>query len=79
MEQELEEERRQRAAAVAARKKIEGDFAAMQQQVDLANKLKEDALKQAKKLQVLQPCYLDNRFLKRINTAKIINHMSRFL
>lgn len=51
MEQELEEERRQRAAAVAARKKIEGDFAAMQQQVDLANKLKEDALKQAKKLQ----------------------------
>lgn len=56
MEQELDEERKQRAAASAARKKIEGDFAAMQQQVDLANKMKEDALKQAKKLQVLQPC-----------------------
>lgn len=52
----MDEERKQRAAAVAARKKIEGDFAAMQQQVDMANKMKEDALKQAKKLQVMQPC-----------------------
>lgn len=51
MELELEEERKQRSAAVNARKKIEGDFAAMQQQVDMANKMKEDAVKQAKRFQ----------------------------
>jgi len=52
METELEEERKQRQAAVNARKKIEGDYKAMEQQVEMANKIKEDALKQLKKLQV---------------------------
>ena len=52
LETELEEERKQRLAAVNARKKVEGDFKAMEQQVELANKTKEEATKQLKKLQV---------------------------
>ena len=52
MEAELEEERRQRTAAVSARKKLEGDLKAMEQHVDTANKNREDAIKQLKKLQV---------------------------
>ena len=49
---ELEEERKQRAAAVNGRKKIEGDIKAMEQQIEMANKIKDDAIKQLKKLQV---------------------------
>jgi hypothetical protein len=52
MEAELEEERKQKTLAVNARKKLEGDFKSMEQQVDNANKIKEDALKQLKKIQV---------------------------
>jgi len=52
MESELEDERKQKAAAIAARKKIEGDFKSMEQQVDSVNKMKEDLLKQIKKFQV---------------------------
>jgi myosin protein heavy chain len=53
MEAELEEERKQRAQAVSARKKLEGDLKEMEGHVDLANKNKEDAIKQMKKLQSL--------------------------
>ena len=52
IEVELEEERKQRSLAVNARKKLEGDMKAVEQQFDMANKLKEDAVKQLKKLQV---------------------------
>jgi len=52
LEAELEEERRQRSAAIGARKKLEGDLKSLESQVDTANKLKEDALKQLKKMQV---------------------------
>lgn len=52
LEAELEEERRQRSAAVSARKKMEGDLKSLESQVDTANKLKEDAIKQLKKIQV---------------------------
>ena len=52
LESELEDERKQRAAAVAARKKIEGEFKSMESQVDSMNKMKEDLLKQIKKFQV---------------------------
>jgi myosin protein heavy chain len=51
METELEEERKQRALAVSARKKLEGDLKEMELHVDQANKNKEDAIKQMKKLQ----------------------------
>lgn len=48
----MEEERKQRAAAVNARKKLEGDYKDLEQQIELSNKMKEDAMKQLKKLQV---------------------------
>lgn len=53
LELELEEERKQRASAVAARKKMEGDFKSVEHEVDAANKAKEDLAKQLKKLQVI--------------------------
>ena len=51
MEAELEEERKQRAAAVNGRKKLEGDFKDMEQQVEMAQKVKEDAVKQLRRVQ----------------------------
>ncbi|OWR44791.1 myosin heavy chain non-muscle isoform 1 [Danaus plexippus plexippus] len=50
LEAELEEERKQRAAAAANRKKMEADLKDAEQALHLANKVKEDAVKQAKKL-----------------------------
>lgn len=52
LEAELEDERKQRAAASSIRKKLEADLKDMEQQQEINNKLKEDALKQLKKLQV---------------------------
>ncbi|XP_074647185.1 uncharacterized protein LOC141903116 [Tubulanus polymorphus] len=51
LEEELEEERRQRSSAVSAKKKLEVDFKDMEGQLEMSNKLKDDALKQLKKLQ----------------------------
>ena len=52
MEAELEDERKQRMAAVNAKKKIEGDYKDMEAQLEMALKVKEDTLKQLRKLQV---------------------------
>ena len=52
MESDLEEERKQRTTAVNARKKLEGDINSMKDQVDNATKIKEDAVKQLRRLQV---------------------------
>ncbi|CAB3223587.1 unnamed protein product [Arctia plantaginis] len=46
LESELEEERKQRAAALAIRKKLEADLKDAEQGLHLANKVKEDAAKQ---------------------------------
>ena len=54
MEGELEEERKNRSAAVNARKKLEGDLKNLEQQVEMANKVKEDSVKQLRRLQVRQ-------------------------
>uniref|UniRef100_A0A6M2DP06 Putative myosin class v heavy chain n=1 Tax=Xenopsylla cheopis TaxID=163159 RepID=A0A6M2DP06_XENCH len=51
VESELDEERKQRAAAVAAKKKLEGDLKDQEATLEMHNKVKEDALKQLKKLQ----------------------------
>ncbi|XP_076225298.1 myosin heavy chain 10 isoform X3 [Nomia melanderi] len=51
LEAELEDERKQRAAAIAQRKKMEADYKDIEQQLEMHNKVKEDALKQLKKLQ----------------------------
>ena len=56
MEAELEDERKQRSAAIAGKKKIEADYKDMEQQLEMHNKVKEDALKQLKKCQV-KLCY----------------------
>ncbi|XP_033121498.1 myosin-10-like isoform X2 [Anneissia japonica] len=51
MEAELEEERRQRTAAVSARKKLEGDLKELEGVVENANRIKEDSVKQLRKFQ----------------------------
>ncbi|MED6235047.1 Myosin-9 [Ataeniobius toweri] len=51
MEMELEDERKQRSAAVAARKKLELDLKELEAAIDMANKNREEALKQLRKLQ----------------------------
>ena len=50
-EAELEEERKQRSAAVNAKKKLEGDLKNMEGQVEMAQKIKEDSVRQVRKLQ----------------------------
>ena len=50
MEAELEDERKQRAIAINARNKLQGDIQGMEQQLEMANKVKEDAVKQYKKI-----------------------------
>lgn len=52
MEVELEDERKQRSMAVAARKKLEMDLKDLEVQIDSANKNRDEAIKQLRKLQV---------------------------
>lgn len=52
MEVELEDERKQRSIAVAARKKLELDLKDLESHIDSANKGREEAIKQLRKLQV---------------------------
>ncbi|KAM3598487.1 uncharacterized protein V6R79_018664 [Siganus canaliculatus] len=51
MELELEDERKQRGVAVAARKKMELDLKELEAAIDMSNKNRDEALKQLKKLQ----------------------------
>uniref|UniRef100_A0A674CZI6 Myosin heavy chain 10 n=1 Tax=Salmo trutta TaxID=8032 RepID=A0A674CZI6_SALTR len=51
MEAELEDERKQRALAVAAKKKLEMDLMDMMGQIEGANKARDEAIKQLRKLQ----------------------------
>ncbi|XP_067087815.1 myosin-9-like [Osmerus mordax] len=51
MEMELEDERKQRSVAMAARKKLELDLKELEAAIDMANKNRDEALKQLKKLQ----------------------------
>lgn len=52
MEVELEEERRQRSQALSGKKKLESELLEMDSKIDGANKNRDEALKQLKKLQV---------------------------
>lgn len=52
MEAELEDERKQRSLAVAARKKLEMDLKDLEAHIDSANKNRDEAIKQLRKLQV---------------------------
>lgn len=51
---ELEDERKQRSAAVAGRKKLELDLKELEAAIDMANKNRDEAFKHQKKLQVSQ-------------------------
>ncbi|XP_069823485.1 myosin-9 isoform X2 [Dendropsophus ebraccatus] len=57
MEAELEDERKQRTLAVAARKKLEMDLKDLEGQIDSANKNREEAIKQLRKLQAQMKDY----------------------
>lgn len=52
MEAELEDERKQRALAVAAKKKLEMDLKDLEGQIEASNKARDEAIKQLRKLQV---------------------------
>uniref|UniRef100_A0A4W5RPU8 Myosin, heavy chain 9a, non-muscle n=1 Tax=Hucho hucho TaxID=62062 RepID=A0A4W5RPU8_9TELE len=54
METELEDERRQKALAVAAKKKLDLDLGELEAGISMANTGRDEALKQLKKLQVIQ-------------------------
>lgn len=57
LESELEDERKQRAVAVAAKKKLEMDYKDLESQIEAANKGREDAIKQLRKLQAQMKDY----------------------
>ncbi|XP_043931262.1 myosin-9 [Protopterus annectens] len=66
LESELEDERRQRATAVAAKKKLELDLKDLEGQIDAANKARDEAIKQQRKLQTqLKDC------LRELDDARI--------
>lgn len=52
MEAELEDERKQRGLAVAAKKKLEMDLKDVEGHIEGANKARDEAIKQLRKLQV---------------------------
>ena len=58
LESEVEDERKQRCAAVNARKKLEADLSESAQQLDFERKTKEEQSKQNKKMQVFSSCYI---------------------
>lgn len=71
MEVELEDEKKQRAQAVSVRKKLELDLSELAAQIDAANKARDEALKQLKKLQV--PMYTS------CQTQQMLGFMDTFL
>ncbi|XP_064890403.1 myosin-10 isoform X4 [Columba livia] len=57
LEAELEDERKQRALAVAAKKKMEMDLKDLEGQIETANKARDEAIKQLRKLQAQMKDY----------------------
>ncbi|XP_058424423.1 myosin-9 [Diceros bicornis minor] len=58
MEAELEDEKKQRSIAVAARKKMEMDLKDLEAHIDSANKNRDEAIKQLRKLQAQMKDYM---------------------
>ncbi|XP_074758516.1 myosin-9 isoform X2 [Athene noctua] len=58
MEVELEDERKQRSMAVAAKKKLEMDLKDLESHIDTANKNRDEAIKQLRKLQAQMKDYM---------------------
>lgn len=53
LETELEDERKQRTIATASKKKLEGDMKDLEGQIETANKGRDEAIKQLRKIQVI--------------------------
>ncbi|XP_060774525.1 myosin-10 isoform X1 [Neoarius graeffei] len=68
MEAELEDERKQRALAVAAKKKLEMDLKDVEAQIEAANKARDEAIKQLRKLQAQMKDY--QRELEEARTSR---------
>ncbi|XP_047670152.1 myosin-10 isoform X2 [Tachysurus fulvidraco] len=68
MEAELEDERKQRALAVAAKKKLEIDLKDVEAQIEAANKARDEAIKQLRKLQAQMKDY--QRELEEARTSR---------
>lgn len=52
----MEDERKQRAQATAAKKKLETDIKDLEGQIETASKGRDEAIKQLRKLQVREKC-----------------------
>ncbi|KAL8221982.1 UNVERIFIED_CONTAM: hypothetical protein K2H54_074742 [Gekko kuhli] len=72
MEVELEDERKQRSIAVAARKKLEMDLKDLEAQIDSANKNRDEAIKQLRKLQAQMKDYMRELDDTRISREEIL-------
>nr|XP_006826038.1 PREDICTED: myosin-10-like isoform X2 [Saccoglossus kowalevskii] len=60
LEAEVDDERKTRASAMNAKKKLEADYHDMQSQLDMSNKVRDDSIKQLKKLQAqMKDCVHD--------------------
>ncbi|KAM3845391.1 myosin-10 isoform 1-T1 [Vipera latastei] len=57
LEAELEDERKQRALAVASKKKMEADLKDLEAQIEAANKARDEAIRQLRKLQAQMKDY----------------------
>lgn len=57
LETELEDERKQRTAIAASKKKLEGDIKDLEGQIETSNKGRDEAIKQLRKLQVKTKFY----------------------
>lgn len=53
----MEDERKQRALAVAAKKKLDMDLKDIEGHIEGANKARDEAIKQLRKLQVRMQCF----------------------
>ncbi|XP_066489511.1 myosin-9 isoform X1 [Tiliqua scincoides] len=72
MEVELEDERKQRSIAVAARKKLEMDLKDLEAQIDSANKNRDEAIKQLRKLQAQIKDYMRELDDTRVSREEIL-------
>ncbi|XP_077195746.1 myosin-9 [Paroedura picta] len=72
MEVELEDERKQRSIAMAARKKLEMDLKDLEAHIDSANKNRDEAIKQLRKLQAQMKDYMRELDDTRVSREEIL-------
>ncbi|XP_067128041.1 LOW QUALITY PROTEIN: myosin heavy chain, non-muscle-like [Centruroides vittatus] len=72
LETEVEDERKQKMAAISSRKKLEGDLKDFEQQLEMANKVKEDSVRQFKKAQAQMKDYQRDSEEARASKAELV-------